>query len=550
MKISEIVESANPQSATIKKISSIFGPEVAKEVMSQGNNSVMFLQDKTNRNWKIFKGDNGAVSMERDFMLEGDTLMFEGKNKALVGTIIKLTDDTIVLEGGTYDFNTEEIEEGVGKWIGAAALAGLLGLGATNLLDTGAPERTPLGRAMSAAAAKGDKYAAKELRNLRLYIDAGDYGKIAGLKDTYLHVPTASNPAVKEMIGPEDPPGEMETDLSTMPHRNQMLAISAEIWHLLHEAPGDEDYKEEFDYLDDEARKLGFEPVIGIDPYPFLDINWHHKETDRYFKITPEKLKQDQSFRGTVNETINNFTIDDIKHLETLNGLNDVKRQAISLVSTPSKRPISPEKQAWLKNEINGKKDKMAVIKLMYDLMLGGEGMKVIGSNSKYRRRFDEDTVGDRRSFTVTVKFDDSSKATRVFLAKDRDEALEKAKAWAKKEKGEPKDIKIIAEGLSQTDIMIEEAKYHGREVKLGKPMAGDVKKYKVYVRDPKTGNIKKVNFGDKGMEIKRDNPERRRNFRKRHGCGTPRASDRTKAAYWSCKLWSTKRVSDILKGK
>lgn len=94
------------------------------------------------------------------------------------------------------------------------------------------------------------------------------------------------------------------------------------------------------------------------------------------------------------------------------------------------------------------------------------------------------------------------------------------------------------------------EAKYQGREVPLGKPMAGDQRKYKVYVKNPKTGNIKKVNFGDPNMTIKRDDPKRRKSFRARHGCGTSRASDRTKAAYWSCRMWSTKPVSKILKGK
>jgi len=96
----------------------------------------------------------------------------------------------------------------------------------------------------------------------------------------------------------------------------------------------------------------------------------------------------------------------------------------------------------------------------------------------------------------------------------------------------------------------ITEAKYKGREVKLGKPTKGDVKKYKVYVKDPKTGNIKKVEFGDPNMEIRRDNPKARKSFRARHGCGTPRASNRTKAAYWACRLWSRKPVSKILKGK
>jgi len=94
----------------------------------------------------------------------------------------------------------------------------------------------------------------------------------------------------------------------------------------------------------------------------------------------------------------------------------------------------------------------------------------------------------------------------------------------------------------------LSEAKYKGHNVQLGKPMKGDVKKFKVYVRDPKTGNIKKVNFGDPNMEIRRDNPKARKSFRARHGCGTPRASNRTKAAYWSCRMWSKKPVSKIVK--
>jgi hypothetical protein len=94
----------------------------------------------------------------------------------------------------------------------------------------------------------------------------------------------------------------------------------------------------------------------------------------------------------------------------------------------------------------------------------------------------------------------------------------------------------------------IGEAEYQGREVKLGKPMSGDVKKYKVYVRDPKTGNVKKVNFGDPNMQIRRDNPEARKNFRARHNCADKK--DRTKAGYWSCRMWSKKPVSKILKGK
>ena len=85
-------------------------------------------------------------------------------------------------------------------------------------------------------------------------------------------------------------------------------------------------------------------------------------------------------------------------------------------------------------------------------------------------------------------------------------------------------------------DDIVDEAEYQGRKVKLGKPMRGGVKKFKVYVRDPKTKNIKKVNFGDPNMRIKKSNPKRRKSFRARHNCDNP--GPKTKARYWSCKAW------------
>ena len=84
-------------------------------------------------------------------------------------------------------------------------------------------------------------------------------------------------------------------------------------------------------------------------------------------------------------------------------------------------------------------------------------------------------------------------------------------------------------------DDIIDEAEYQGRKVKLGKPMKGDVKKFKVYVRNPK-GNVVKVNFGQKGVKIKKSNPARRRSFRARHNCDNP--GPRHKARYWSCRKW------------
>lgn len=86
------------------------------------------------------------------------------------------------------------------------------------------------------------------------------------------------------------------------------------------------------------------------------------------------------------------------------------------------------------------------------------------------------------------------------------------------------------------SESLISEAKYKGRKVTLNKPMRGDVKKFKVFVRDPSTGNIKKVNFGDKKMRIKKSNPKRRKSFRARHRCSNP--GPKTKARYWACRSW------------
>jgi len=87
-------------------------------------------------------------------------------------------------------------------------------------------------------------------------------------------------------------------------------------------------------------------------------------------------------------------------------------------------------------------------------------------------------------------------------------------------------------------DDELDEAEYQGRKVKLGKPVrsSSGPKKFHVYVKDPKTKNVKKVNFGDPNMKIKRDSPARKRSFRARHNCDNP--GPRTKAKFWSCRNW------------
>ena len=87
------------------------------------------------------------------------------------------------------------------------------------------------------------------------------------------------------------------------------------------------------------------------------------------------------------------------------------------------------------------------------------------------------------------------------------------------------------------SEDLIVEAEYKGKKVKLNDPFRtpDGPKKFAVYVKNEK-GNVVKVTFGDPNMEIKRDDPKRRKNFRARHNCDSP--GPKTKARYWSCRQW------------
>ena len=119
-----------------------------------------------------------------------------------------------------------------------------------------------------------------------------------------------------------------------------------------------------------------------------------------------------------------------------------------------------------------------------------------------------------------------------------------KSKAEMQKDLGaspEPKkSFKEFAEEVNEWGVMpsqITESEYQGKKVKLNDPFrtSGGPKKFSVYVKNEK-GNVVKVNFGDPNMEIKRDDPDRRRNFRARHNCDNP--GPKWKARYWSCYQW------------
>ena len=109
-------------------------------------------------------------------------------------------------------------------------------------------------------------------------------------------------------------------------------------------------------------------------------------------------------------------------------------------------------------------------------------------------------------------------------------------------------DLVMAGANEWEQDDSTEDLEYTEAEKKtLNKPfrLKGGKKKYGVYVKNPKTGNVIMVKFGDPNMEIKRDDPARRRSFRARHKCDT--AKDKTTPRYWSCRFWSKKPVSQMV---
>jgi hypothetical protein len=93
---------------------------------------------------------------------------------------------------------------------------------------------------------------------------------------------------------------------------------------------------------------------------------------------------------------------------------------------------------------------------------------------------------------------------------------------------------KVVPLDLVLESLELNEAKKKPN-VKLGRPMRGGSKKYYVYVRNPKSGNINKIEFGDPGLSAKVSNPKARKSFAARHRCHEK--TDRTKAGYWACRI-------------
>jgi hypothetical protein len=171
---------------------------------------------------------------------------------------------------------------------------------------------------------------------------------------------------------------------------------------------------------------------------------------------------------------------------------------------------------------------------------------EVLGSGASQKDYIDDFIDSDAPQFAGKSKKERIAMAIAAFRSKNEEEGpcWDGYKQLGMKMKNGKQVPNCVPEEFNEWGEITEADAKSGKE--LNNPTKGDVKKYKVYVKNDK-GNVVKVEFGDPNMSIKRDDPKARANFRARHNCDQKK--DRTTAGYWSCKFWSTKSVTDLMKG-
>ena len=159
----------------------------------------------------------------------------------------------------------------------------------------------------------------------------------------------------------------------------------------------------------------------------------------------------------------------------------------------------------------------------------------VMMGHTAYKLMKKEDVSESGIMYKAGVKKYGKEGMTKIQSAAGKGEGHEEiGKIKDKYDKSKNESVKPLKTSASFSEVM-QEAEYQGRKVELNKPMQGDTKKFKVYVKNDK-GNVVKVSFGQKGMVIKKDNPGARKSFRARMNCDTP--GPKWKARYWSCRKW------------
>jgi hypothetical protein len=420
-----------------------------------------------------------------------------------------------------------ELDEGMLDTLKVLALLGLGAYGINATLDSmNAPSKTPLGQALTAAAQHGDKSAAKYLANLDAYIEANDVNTLSMLKDSYLDGPKA---AVKEGMLDEAMP-----KFQSIKHGNWMISVSDE-------------------------------PVVS--PQTGMAPKYIARAVNTKDRKKAPIIAYAMTQHGAIDAVQDQMF--DLSRAST--DPNDYKSFAVDFNIDFTRQYMDPRQGNYFKLELGpGGEPQLVMASKEYFKAFGSE-MEELGFRMIRNRNWGADSntygfgIGPNKvkqlglipnmRYALEYVHDDAD-GNKVFslIARSRFTGANKMRLH---EPGftlgaTPKDPSMVPPAVTTPTIGMSEAKYHGREVKLGKPMRTNTSsggKFKVYVRDPKTGNIKMVRFGDTtGLSIKRDDPKRRKSFRARHHCDNP--GPRTKARYWSCRMWTRKPVGKILKGK
>ena len=237
--------------------------------------------------------------------------------------------------------------------------------------------------------------------------------------------------------------------------------------------------------------------------------------------ITPGEKHYKQTFQGT------SYTPS--KHSDNLININAEKDKEMN------KKVELKDIEEWATKEetINKYKERygeewQSKIEETYNKMFN----KVIDTNSNMQE-------GRMKDIAIDLK----SKDEGGLDPEEFQRKYNKSKAEMRKDLGATEGFKLTFKDFMKEEAdewgifpsQIAEAEHQGKKVTLNKPVRGGSKKFYVYTKGP-NDNIVKVSFGDPNMEIKADNPARRRSFRARHNCDNP--GPKWKARYWSCKKW------------
>jgi len=242
-------------------------------------------------------------------------------------------------------------------------------------------------------------------------------------------------------------------------------------------------------------------------------------------KLSEANIKTLEGYRDEHNKKVGNAK----GKKANLGALKAVFRRGAGAFST-SHRPSVRSRDQWA----------LGRVKAFLKLLSSGRP-----SNPKYTTDYDLLPAGHPKS---TKKAEDKTLKVKAPKGYHWMQTLNGPMLMEGDYKPHPGAVEAFEFGLIEDheDSRIVKAEYQGKKVELNKPrrLTGENKKFGVYVKNDK-GNIVQVKFGDPKLDIKRDDPERRRNFRARHNCDNP--GPKHKARYWSCKMWSAKNVSDIL---